>query len=127
MCGFYFWIIRILDTTVLFLFTVLKSFIELKTIWTIDRLEDIDCKAVIDNPKEQFWSLVSVVSSVYDAVESSLPFQSMEPPLHSIMPSLRMKNLTSSRVADCKEDDEVHSMQFKIILLGDGAVGKVIM
>ena len=68
-----------------------------------------------------------MVSSAYDAVELSSPFQSMEPPLHSLMPSLRMKNLTSSRVADCKEDDEVHSMQFKIILLGDGAVGKVSM
>ena len=26
-----------------------------------------------------------------------------------------------------KEEDEVHSLQYKIILLGDGAVGKVIV
>lgn len=68
-----------------------------------------------------------MISRDYDTVELSSPFQSMGPPLDSLMPSLRMKNLTSSRVADCKEDDEVHSMQFKIILLGDGAVGKVSM
>ena len=43
------------------------------------------------------------------------------------MSSSRSKHLTSTRNTDSKEDDEVHSMQFKIILLGDGAVGKVTM
>lgn len=32
----------------------------------------------------------------------------------------------SSSMKDSNIEDEVHSMQFKIILLGDGAVGKVL-
>jgi hypothetical protein len=31
----------------------------------------------------------------------------------------------SNSTKDCGNEEEVHSMQFKIILLGDGAVGKV--
>jgi GTPase SAR1 family protein len=31
----------------------------------------------------------------------------------------------SNSMKDSENEEEVHSMQFKIILLGDGAVGKV--
>lgn len=34
---------------------------------------------------------------------------------------------TKTTDSDEKDEDEVHSLQYKIILLGDGAVGKVIL
>ena len=65
--------------------------------------------------------------SACDAAALSLSSTLTDSSLDSIMSSSRSNHLTSTRAADSKEDDEVRSMQFKIILLGDGAVGKVIM
>lgn len=66
-------------------------------------------------------------STACDAAALSLSSTLTDLSLDSIMSSSRSNHLTLTRAADSKEDDEVRSMQFKIILLGDGAVGKVIM
>ena len=66
-------------------------------------------------------------STACDAAALSLSSSLTNSSLDSIMSSSRSNRLTSKRAADSKEDDEIRSMQFKIILLGDGAVGKVIM
>lgn len=64
-------------------------------------------------------------STACDAAALSLSSTLTDLSLDSIMSSPRSNHLTSTRAADSKEDDEARSMQFKIILLGDGAVGKV--